>query len=390
MITVLSVYVMARRQGFGWEAAFFTALMPTTVGVLGPGFMVPVAMGLLFIPLSLFLIFNFRDVWSYVALFIFTCFLLSIHAPSAICVVIVLAPYLILTLKDDFKHSLFAGLAMIIPFLAPFPWIFKLLLPTVQGLLTPQSLSTFIDFPRVVQEYGYFPMVFCLLGTIFLALKVKGEEGDNGLIKENYGLILGLLALLVMLVTFFTFHYGLSIMYERGLMFMMLMVGIVAGAGLALVKNFSLPVKLTAWLKQPVIARGVGKFLCLVFIGLTLFFVIPDRQETPYYRMIEDEDYQAFVWVRDNLDESYEKAILDPWKATTFSAITGKNIYTRSHAFPTPIDEEAARFLEEGCDNTTFLKENGISIIYNQVECQNPDLVEVRENIYILEEATSP
>ncbi|MFC1903961.1 hypothetical protein ACFLW9_03660, partial [Chloroflexota bacterium] len=390
MITVLSAYVLGRRQGFGWEAAFFTALMPTTVGVLGPGFMVPVAMGLLFIPLALFLIFNFRSVWSYVVLFIFTSFLLSIHAPSAICVVIVLAPYLILTLKDDFKHSLFAGLAMIIPFLAPFPWIFKLLLPTAQALFTPQPFPMYIDFPRVVQTYGYLPIAFCLLGTLFLALKVRGEEGDDGLIKENYGLILGFLALLVMLMTFFTFHYGISIMYERGLMFMMLMVGVVAGAGLALVKNLSLPARLTGWVKLPVIAQSVGKFLCLAFIGLTLFFAIPDRQETPYYSMIEDEDYQAFVWVRDNLGENYGKAILDPWKATAFTAITGKNIYTRSHAFPMPIDEEAALFLDEGCTDTAFLKENGISIIYNQVECQNPDLFEVRENIYILEESTSP
>ena len=48
MMTVLSVYVMARRQGFGWEAALFTCLIPTTVGILGPAFLVPVAMGLLF------------------------------------------------------------------------------------------------------------------------------------------------------------------------------------------------------------------------------------------------------------------------------------------------------------------------------------------------------
>ena len=55
VITVLSVYVMAKREGYGWEASLLTCLIPTTVGVLGPAFMVPVAMGLLFLPLSLFL-----------------------------------------------------------------------------------------------------------------------------------------------------------------------------------------------------------------------------------------------------------------------------------------------------------------------------------------------
>ena len=106
MITVLSVYILARREGFGWEAAFFTCLIPTTIGILGPAFMVPVAMGLLFTPLILFLALNFRTVWSYLTIFIFVSFLLSIHAPSAICPIIVLIPYILLNLKGSFKHSL--------------------------------------------------------------------------------------------------------------------------------------------------------------------------------------------------------------------------------------------------------------------------------------------
>ncbi|MBI3930840.1 MAG: hypothetical protein HY325_02345, partial [Chloroflexi bacterium] len=106
IITVLSVYILAQREGFGWEAAFFTALIPSTVGIMGPAFLVPVAMGLLFTPLYLFLTFNFRTLWSYLLIFIFTAFLLSIHAPSAISPIIVLVPYILLNLKGNFKHSL--------------------------------------------------------------------------------------------------------------------------------------------------------------------------------------------------------------------------------------------------------------------------------------------
>jgi len=147
IITILSTYIMANRLGFGWEAALFTCLIPTSVGILGPGFLVPVAMGLLFIPLSLFLAFNFRTVWSYIALFIFTCFLLAIHAPSAICLVIILIPYILLNLKNNFKHSLGTGLALVIPFLAPFPWIFDRLLSTVATLFTPQSPVDYVALP---------------------------------------------------------------------------------------------------------------------------------------------------------------------------------------------------------------------------------------------------
>ncbi len=123
--------------------------------------------------------------------------------------------------------------------------------------------------------------------------------------------------------------------------------------------------------------------------------IIPAHIDTPYYHMIDEEDYQAFVWIKDNINEDYNKAILDPWKATAFTAITGKNVYTRIHTAPKPNDNEAYAFLRSGSSNTAFLKEHGISIIYTRVykEAQdkntdyssnNPDLVEVARNIYLL------
>ena len=378
IITVLSVYILAQRWRFGWEAALFTSLIPTTVGILGPAFLVPVAMGLLFIPLSLFIVFNFTTVWSYLVLFVFTCFLVSIHAPTAIGLAIILIPYILLNLKGNFKHSLGVTLALAIPFLAPFPWIFDLLLPTAKSLLSPQPLVTYVELPRIIQTYGYLPIAFCALGTFLLAIR-------GG--KKDYGLILGLLALLVMLVTFFTFHYGVSIMYYRGLMYMMLMVGIVAGAGLMGVKELRLPEKTSIRLRVPFITQNVGKILCLALIVVTLVISIPARQDTPYYHMIDTEDYDAFDWIKKNVGDEYEKAILDPWKATAFTAITQKSIYTYIHAYPRDKDREAYAFLREGCTDTDFLRENGISIIYTRQGSKNPDLVEVRKNVYVLKEA---
>lgn len=389
IITVLSVYIMAKREGFGLEAAFFTCLIPTTVGILGPAFLVPVSMGLLFTPLILFLAFNFKTIWSYLLVFILTCFLLSIHAPSAICPIIVLAPYILLNLKGNFKHSLGIGLALVLPFLIIFPWIFNLLLPTAKSLLTPHPLSEYIQLPPVIKTYGYLPLILCLLGTFFLARK-------GG--KKNYGLVLGLLALLVMLVSFFTFHYGVPIVYERGLMYMMLMVSIVAGAGLMEVKNLKLPARLSKLVKVPVITQNVGKFLCLVLIALTLTVTIPQRQDTPYYYMIDEEDYKAFVWIKDNIGGDYEKAILDPWKATAFTAITSKTVYAKILVYPMEKDNEAYDFLRNGSTDTARLRENGITIIYTRVydrvqnrninySSSNPDLTEVAKNIYLLKKA---
>lgn len=381
MMSVLSVYVFARREGFGWEAAFFTCLIPTTVGILGPGFLIPVAMGLLFAPLFLFLAFNFKTWWSYLVLSIFTCFLLTIHSVTAVVLVIVLMPYVVLNVKGNFKHSLAILLALIVPFLAAFPWIFNLLLPTAKSLLSLTPLFIYVDLPRIIKLYGYLPIMFSLIGVFLLALR-------GG--KKNYGLVLGLLALLLVLAIFFALHYGVPIIYYRGLMYMMLMLGLVAGAGLMAIKNLKLPTKLVLSLRVPLITKNVGYILCFIIIGLVLTTCIPSRLDIPYYYMIDEQDYESFVWIRENVDSSYSKAILDPWKATAFSAIAEKYVHTKIHSYPKPSDKEAKEFLRSGCSDTDFLRENGISIVYTREQCDNPDLVEVSKNIYLLQEADAP
>ncbi len=381
IITVLSVYILAQRQGFGWEAALCTCLIPTTVGILGPGFLVPVAMGLLFIVLSLFVAFNFRSWWSYVVLSIFTLFLLSMHAATAVGLVIVLAPFILLNLKGNFKHSLVITLAVAIPFLAAFvalPGIWDMLvLREVKSLLVPKSISHFIDIPRIITTYGYLPVLLCGVGTFLLTIR-------GG--KRNYGLVLGLLALLLMLAIYYTFGYGIGMMYYRGLLYMMLMMSIVAGAGLMGVKNLKLPVGFTARLKAPAVLRNVGYILCLILIGLTLYIAVPARQNISYYHMIDKQDYDSFIWIRDNVGSTYQKAVLDPWQGTAFTAITGKNVYTWIGERPLASDEKAYEFLRGGCKDTAFLKNNGISIVYTTERINTPDLVEVKRNIYLLKE----
>ncbi|MFC1958257.1 hypothetical protein ACFLVQ_01655 [Chloroflexota bacterium] len=386
IITVLSVYIMASREGFGWEAALCTCLITTTVGILGPGFLVPVAMGLLFLALSLFLVFNFKTWWSYLVLFLFICFLLSMHATTAVGLIIILIPYILLNLRGNFKHSLGITLALATPFLILFPWIFSIVLNEAEGLLTQYTHSQYVDIPHVIRAYGYLPIALCLLGTASLVMR-------GG--KKSYGMVLGLLSILIVLVVYFTFHYGIQPLYTRSLMYMMLMVSIVAGAGLMWVRKLSLPEKLGAWIKAPFITRNMGNFLCIVLVVVILAITIPDRLDTPYYYMIDNEDYEAFVWIKNNIDESYDRAILDPWKATPFATITGKYVYTRIHVAPVAKDEEAYAFIRNGSSNTTFLRDNGISMLYtrihdgsknNNYSVNNTDLVKLADNIYILKE----
>ena len=103
--------------------------------------------------------------------------------------------------------------------------------------------------------------------------------------------------------------------------------------------------------------------------------------------MIDDEDYQAFIWIRENIQSDYKKAVLDPWKGAAFTAITGKNVYTWIGEAPAESDKEAYEFLYNGSKDTAFLKNNGISIVYSRESVDNPALLEVRQYVYILGQA---
>jgi len=379
VITALSVYVLTRREGFGWEAAFFTCLIPTSVGILGPAFLVPMAMGMLFLPLCLFLAFNFKSWPCYLLLFLFTCFLLSMHPLTAVGLVIILIPYILLNLKGNFRHSLGITLALAIPFVATLPLTFKMLLPTAKLLLSQQLPTPGVNLPPLLQAYGYLPILLAFAGVMFLAMK-------GG--KKNFGLVFGLLALLLMLILFFRFHYGQPNLYERGLTLMLLMLGIIAGAGLQWIRKIRLSTRYTGE-HRAFAPANLGNIFCIFLVGLILAVSIPSRLNTSYYHMIDDEDYQSFVWIRDNIDSSYEVALVDPWKATAFTAITGKNVLSRIFMRQEPIDDSIYQFLGDGCQNTNFLIDNKVSMIYNRLSCNNTDLVEVRNNVYLLNPKTS-
>lgn len=375
MLIILAGYMVGRRQGFGLEAAFFTCLIPTTVGILGPAFLVPVILALLFIPLSLFVAFNFRTFWSYIVVFIFTCFLLLAHAATAVGLVIAISPYILVSLKGDWKHSLALAAAVFLPFVAPLPWILRLSAMTTQFLFEPQPLLEYVSLPSIIDVYGYLPAAFCILGVIILIIK-----GGN----QGYGLALGLLVMLAMMVVFYQFHYGVAVMFYRGFMYTLALMGIVAGAGLMWFRNLTLPPKFRQWRVLAWLKNYPAMTLLLVCLALVLVTTIPNRLNTTYYYMIDEQDYEAFVWIKENISEGYEKAILNPWKATAFTAITGKKVYGRTQRYPLERAKRASEFLDGRCQDTEFLRENEITIVYYLFACDNPDLIELRPHVYIL------
>ena len=120
--TVLAVYILARRSGFGWEAALFASLTPTTTGILGPAFVVPMALALVLVPLALFLALHLRGFVSYLALFVLSVSLTGMHVPTLMALVLLLVPYLILNLRRNPGRSVAIMLALGIPPLVSISW----------------------------------------------------------------------------------------------------------------------------------------------------------------------------------------------------------------------------------------------------------------------------
>jgi len=376
MIIVLSVYILGRREGYGWPAALAACLIPTSVGILGPAFMVPMSVGLLFIPLCLFLAFYFRTWTSYLLLFIFTSFLLVLHPPTSIGLLIIFIPYILLNLKSNARHSLKTAMAIGAPFLALLILFFNSLLDEAKQLLDEQSLEWFVSYPDVLETYGYIPVALAFLGIIVLAVR--------GTIK-NFGVILGMFALIAVLLVFFRLHYGSPLWYNRGLTYLLLMMSILTGAGLQWVKSKGLPIKSDGKVRS-FLARKSGAIIYACLILIIVAIAIPIRLDTGYYHMIDDDEYERFVWIRDNIDESHETAALDPWKATALVALGDIGVVSRIQSHQAYVAEITEEFLNDSCENTKFLRDYKVSLIYNPSDCNNPDLVEISEHIYILRE----
>jgi hypothetical protein len=343
-------------------------------------------LALTFVPVSLYIVNNHKNIWSYLVLSAMIVFLMILHATSAILVSLLLIPFVIIGFRYDKKHSLWTMLAVVVPFIVTLPVTHTLISSQASVLFTQKQLPSYISFIQIISGYGSLPAVFCLIGTFVLALKGSWKE---------FNLVVSLLVLLVVLAVYYTLHFGIDAISIRGILFAMLMMAMVAGAGFSEIRRLEFSWLDNVRINSPHVMKQVNVFLSIVVVGFTLVSIIPNRQAELYYHMIDETDYESFTWIYNNVDSAYSRAILDPWKATAFTALTEKYVYTRIHSFPKPKDEEAYQFLRNGSSNTSFLITNGISVIYTRVndidtnrtieyEVNNPDLVEVKKYVYLL------
>ncbi len=215
------------------------------------------------------------------------------------------------------------------------------------------------------------------MGMIYLAWQGK---------KDGYGMELGTGILLVMLAVFYTLHYGVDIVYYRGLLVSMLLMSVLAGAGVGWVMTLGVtPVLRQAQDERTVKFRSdrrssawISPVAGLIIIGVLMGTIIPMRLQEPYYHMVEAADYRAFRWIGEYPGDGEGKGLVDPWQGMAFAGVTGMPVYSLIGETPDGNAAAAYEFSQGAFAETSFLVQHNIAVVYTNGLVENTDLNKVR------------
>lgn len=360
ILICLGVFIYTRRL-FGETAALFSvlfiALLKSTAMILGPVFFVPMAIGMFFIAIGLFLIkLNSKLIIPILAS------ILIIHPPTAMAFLLLInTEFLILaiTKKQNYLKNL---LNQAIAGAIALPFYLDIFLS--KGLGTVDYLSfTIISSALFIPRFLTWMIVIIAVIGIYFSAEKKG-----------YSVAVYVIALLIFIFTFYYFKIEVFIPYRRALMYLFLILAIPFGFGcdriISLTKN-----------------KKIQILIGIILIALILFFALPSKlnENKQIYHIINDKEFEAFNYTKENTDKT-SIAVLDPWKANALTPLAERQVYSRIVQGPNEEIEKKNKKIEEffnnNCTDIEFLKQNNISIVYG--ECESEFLSEIHKNVWIV------
>jgi hypothetical protein len=387
-LAALGAYIFGNRRGFGLEAALFASLVPTTVRFLGPAFAVPVALGLFFVPIVLFLVSSF---WASkglpLVLLLLLSFLFIAHVPTAVFASLIIAVYgLFQTLRRalsrrPMRRRALAHLATVLvavglsslPVLAYNNWLVG------EAVAEPLPQELLVAPGGIIPRLGYLPYPLFVLGLALLAR--TGRRTDRALLVTT---------VLVAAYAFLHYQFGVgnAALYSRSILYLSLLLLLIAGLATSDVRRWLAKLLSPRWAGGASLAAA-GLVLVAVMLP-SLGLSLESRYDEQYYHRIGDTQYEDFVWMRDYLCLGYERALTDPQFGRAFAAITGRYVYaaiptTAAPVRPAEVDE-AKLVLRDGVPDTDWLREHGVSIVYTTRRVENQELVKVHDRVYVLPE----
>ncbi|MFC1990726.1 hypothetical protein ACFLU9_01070 [Chloroflexota bacterium] len=370
-------YVFGKRKGLGLGAASLATLIPTSVRFLGPAFLLPVSLGLVFIPLTLFVLHRLMSgLRGPIILFLILLALLFIHPPTFAVVSAITVIHLVLFLlpgKEPQSRARQSVLALV--FIVPiyglmFFWAPSFIDFVVNEAMQPELHLQLPPIQNAVFKFGYIPATLFALGIGILARQGK---------RDNWAIVLSAVGLLAFLLLYPRFYIGPDIIYERGWLYFFVLMALLGGVALK---------EIWGWAgrgNMPSLATVSSYAVIGILVASAFAMSLRSHLTEPYYHVIDDINYQDFLWVREYTPPQYQVGVLDTAKAWAFAAVTGKFAYTAEvspnfHAK----GRSAMEFLENGARDTSWLVERGINIVYSSEEIDNNQLIKVNNNLYLL------
>lgn len=247
--------------------------------------------------------------------------------------------------------------------------------------------SLMYNLPKIwpsFEQLGILTWVLSVIGIYFCFIKGKATERTIGVSMIIFIIIIG---------AYDKFGYGSPIFYERSFLYLFLGVALIAGYGAAELR------RLVTENKEKVISKkfthllkNIDRFIPIIICLVLLLTAVPAHLDIPYYKIINEKDYETFTWIHANIDDyrdanhTYDKAAVDPFIASPFTAITGVHTISSSMSplYGYELHTEMEKFMREKCVNTSFLKKYNIGVVYGV--CINNNLTMIHPNVYLYPE----
>ena len=408
-------YAFGRRAGFGWAAALFVPLIPTSIRTLGPAFIVPVSTAMLFIPVTLLVLHTMqeesrgRSLWVLLLLIGGTIF---VHPTTEGVVTALAVTYLAVSIAgaltrrrygEGARLLLAVGVRMLIPVAILGLWI-----PSITKQVLAQSIS---DDPAQVSllfstlgAHTGFPEAF---GIVAVAVSILGLFLFLSRASSAQGYVLPLFTAFLLafqLIWYPRYQLGPGVLYERGWSYLALLMAILAGYGVALYFRSVPAIATTAasrlhglspcWIAGPLWASGIA----VVLFALTTGVVANEQREAygNYYHIVDESVFADFRWMGERTTKGQTVAMGEPSMGWAYPPVAGPSAAVHqavASPWTNPTADRMREMLVSGEADIPWLQGLDVSIfyacrpqIYTCQEMTGDGLFKVRRGVYLVQD----
>lgn len=338
-VTAWGVWAFLRPWPGAPLAAALVALVPTSDRFIGPAFLVPIGLGLAWIPVAGLLAREaFDERRSNLLLVLVAAWAFYVHFIAGIAAIALVAA----TIPWS-RHPRRAGV-LLAAALLPVLWLVQTFLDELAAEATKYQ-----DIPVQRAVFDQLGLAFLLLGALGILLLVFFPPREHRLALWSFAALSAVSFAMVSL----NLAYNLRnyFLYERWHQPFALFATVpVAYAIVALARG--LTARFGTSRLRPVLA---GLVLTLLAAG-ALQEGVQGHLREPYYHVVDERDWASFTWAAHHLPAGYSTFLTDPWKAPVLNAMTGKRPVAVLYPGSPPLGGDVYEaYLEGGYGDGPFL-----------------------------------